>query len=93
MRIVEEPTVDYQIIFSITSAEYISDYKIEITFNDGYKKIVDFEPFLSKSQHPSIRKYLNPIKFQQFKITHGNLNWNDYDMIFPLADLRRGEIS
>jgi hypothetical protein len=93
MKITEEPIVDYQISYSVATANLISDYKIELTFTDGEKKTIDFEPFLSKSQHPSIRKYLNPDTFKQFKIVHGNLNWNDYDMIFPLSDLRKGEIS
>jgi len=93
MKIVEEPIVDYQIKFELVSAKTISGYKIQIEFNDGFIKIVDFESFISNSQHPSIRKYLDPAKFKQFEIVHGNLNWNDYDMIFPLSDLRNGQIT
>ena len=47
----------------IDSAKYLSDYAIRIKFNDGNEKIVDFKPFLSKSLHPSIRKYLDENKF------------------------------
>lgn len=93
MKITEEPIVNYEISYGIVKANLISDYKIEVTFSDGKTKTIDFEPFLSKCQHPLIRKYLNPNTFKQFKIVHGNLNWNDFDMIFPLSDLRKGEIS
>ena len=76
----------------IDSAEYLSDYVIRIRFSDGNEKSVDFKPFLSKSLHPSIKKYLDENKFSNFSLTDGNLNWNDYDLIFPIFDLYRGKI-
>jgi hypothetical protein len=33
---------------------------------------------------------LDESKFKQFLILDGNLNWNDYDLIFPIADLYQG---
>ncbi|MCW3805625.1 DUF2442 domain-containing protein [Plebeiibacterium marinum] len=77
----------------IDSAKYLSDYAIRIKFNDGYERLVDFKPFLSKSLHPSIKKYLDENKFSNFSLTDGNLNWSDYDLIFPLSDLYKGQIS
>ena len=76
----------------IDSAKYLSDYAIRIRFSDGNEKLVDFKPFLSKSLHPSIKKYLDENKFSNFSLTDGNLNWNDYDLIFPLSDLYNGQI-
>lgn len=76
----------------IDSAKYLSDYAIRIHFNDGTEKIVDFKPFLSKSLHPSIKKYLDEDQFSKFNLTDGNLNWNDYEMIFPVWDLYNGKI-
>lgn len=93
MKIIEDPIVEYKIKIEVVSAKTVSDYTIQIIFNDDVIKAIDFEPFLSNSQHPSIQKYLDIKKFQQFKIINGNLNWNDYDMIFPLTDLRNGQIS
>ena len=49
-------------------------------------------PFLESSLHPSIRKYLDESKFNEYKIVDGNLNWNDYDMIFPIEDLYQGRV-
>jgi len=76
----------------IDSAKYLSDYAIRIKFSDGNEKLVDFKPFLSKSLHPSIKKYLDENKFSKFSLTDGNLNWNDYDLIFPISDLYNGKI-
>jgi len=79
-------------ILSVDKAKYLGNYIIKIKFNDGSEKSVDFKPFLTKSQHPSIKKYLDETLFAKFKIIDGNLNWNDYDLIFPISDLYKGEI-
>ena len=39
-----------------------------------------------------IRKYLKEANFRNFKIRHGNINWNDYELIFPVDDLYKGKI-
>jgi hypothetical protein len=77
---------------TISNAKNLGNYHILIAFNDGVEKFVDFSDFISKSQHPSIKKYLDETLFGTFKIIDGNLNWNDYDMIFPIADLYEGKI-
>lgn len=77
---------------SICSAKNLGNYHVLIEFNDGVEKFVDFSKFLSKSQHQSIKKYLDETLFDTFKIIDGHLNWNDYDMIFPIADLYEGKI-
>jgi hypothetical protein len=74
-------------IISIYEAKYIDGYKIAITFNDSKMQIVDFENFLSSAQHPQIAKYLEQDKFKNFSISHGDLEWNDYELCFPIADL------
>ncbi len=90
MRIVEDYTDAQTDVIEINSAVYIGDYSIRIIFNDGVCKLVDFKLFLESSSHPSIKKYLDETKFQQFIIIDGNLNWYDYDLIFPIADLYKG---
>jgi len=79
-------------LIEIKSAIYIGDFAIRITFNDGINKLVDFKTFLESSSHPSIRKYTEESKFENFNIVDGNLNWNDYDLIFPIYDLYQGRI-
>lgn len=92
MRIIKEYTVSKSELIEIKSAKYIGDYAIRIAFSDGTDRLIDFKTFLESSLHPSIRKYLDEIKFKQFKIIDGNLNWNDYDLIFPIDDLHKGNI-
>ena len=76
----------------VASAHYIGDYALRILFNNRQTKLVDFKAFLEKSKQPSIKKYMNEKYFKKFKIVHGNINWNDYEMIFPVEDLYEGKI-
>jgi hypothetical protein len=93
MKIVEMPVETLEFIpIEIESTKYIGDFAIRIKLNDGSEKLVDFKPFLLKSHHPSIRKYLDEQKFKEFTITDGNLNWNDYELIFPVSDLYEGQL-
>ena len=84
---------DFQIEqIEVLKTHYVGDFAIRVFFNDDTQKLVDFKPFLEKSQHPSIRKYLDESKFKDFQIVDGNLNWNDYDLIFPVWELYNGKI-
>ena len=92
MKIIEEYD-DFQVdLIEIKSANYIGDFAIRLVFSDGTMRLVDFKPFLENSLHPSIRKYFNENQFKLFEIVDGNLNWNNYDLIFPLDDLYQGKI-
>ena len=79
-------------IIHIEDVEYLGDFKINLIFNDGISKTVDFKNFLKKSLHSSLKKYQNQTESQKFQLIDGNLNWNDYEMIFPVADLYEGNI-
>ena len=92
MKIVEEYYDLQPDLLEIKSAKYIGDFAIRISFNDGVNRLVDFKPFLESSLHPSIRKFLNEKLFKKFNLVGGNLNWNDYDLIFPIGDLHEGRI-
>ena len=92
MRILEEYKDVSVDLIEIKSAVYIGDFAIRVLFNDEHSILVDFKSFLTKSSHPAIQKYQNEDKFRQFNLVDGNLNWNDYDMIFPLDDIYRGKI-
>lgn len=92
MKITEE-YIDYPIEYiEIISARYIGDHAIRIFFSDGFNRLVDFRPFLETALHPSIRKYLDESNFKNYQIVDGNLNWNDYDLIFPIGDLYKGAL-
>ena len=80
-------------LISIEKAKYIDNYKILLLlFNDGKENILDFKDFIIKSQHPDIKKYQDLNLFKKFNLEYGELEWNDYDLAFPIYDLYKGEI-
>ena len=81
-------------LFSVVRAEPVDKLRLRIYFSNGRKRTVDFAPFLLHypNLHPSFKKYQNPERFKKFKIVSGNLNWNNYEMIFPLEELYEGKI-
>jgi len=76
----------------VTDAKYVSGYKLLLTFNDGAVRLVDFGPFLAKARNPDTTDYRDLKKFKSFHIADGDLMWGDYQMIFPIMDLSRGNI-
>lgn len=76
----------------VVGAEYFSDYKIRLSFNDGLVRVMDFEPFLRRAMNPDTTKYRQLRNFKKFHLHEGDLVWGDYEMIFPITDLHRGEI-
>ncbi len=76
----------------VTRADYLSDYRIRITFNDGTVRELDFGPFLAKARNPDTTDYRDLEKFKTFRIEDGDLVWGDFQMIFPIEDLYRGKV-
>ncbi|CAD5266999.1 MULTISPECIES: DUF2442 domain-containing protein [unclassified Imperialibacter] len=93
MIITDDTKESSQAIVSVSMAEYVNDYTIRIHFSDRTTQVVDFKEFLTKSKHPAVKRYLNKDLFTKFEIVDGNLNWMDYDLIFPVWDLYTGKIS
>jgi Protein of unknown function (DUF2442) len=79
-------------VIDIVGAEQVSNYKLRLTSSDGTERIVDFEPFLRSSRNPLIRAYLEPNRFADFKLEHGDLIWDDYGLCFPIADLYENRV-
>ncbi len=77
---------------SIEKAKYIDEYKIFLSFDDGKQNVLDFGDFITKSQHPDVRKYQDKKLFRSFDIKHGELMWDDFDMVFPVSDLYHGKL-
>ena len=73
-------------------ANFIGDFGIRLTFNDGHQKLVDFKPFPERSKHPPSKKYLDETIFKEFRINNGNLDWNDFELCFPIDDLYNNSI-
>jgi len=77
---------------AVKQAAYVSGYKLRLRFDNGFERVVDFGPFLKNATNPMLSQYRRPAKFKQFHLDHGDLMWGDYEMIFPVVDLYRGEI-
>jgi hypothetical protein len=92
MIALEEKKTRMPKVVQIESVRYISGYKLGIRFSDGHASTVDFGPFLKSSEHPSIRAYLDLNRFKHFSLEDGMLHWNDFDLVFPMAELYEGAI-
>lgn len=79
-------------VIAIGSAQHVAPYRLQLRFDDGKESLVDFAPFLSGSVHPCIRAYLDKTRFKQFTVEDGFLHWNDFELVFPMADLYAGRI-
>ena len=77
----------------ITNAVYISGYQIKFTFSDNKQIEIDFSNFLQNAVHSEIQKYLDIKLFKKFKIINGDIDWNDFDMCFPIYDIYTGQIN
>ena len=76
----------------VQTVHNVHAYRLRIEFSDGKVTEVDFGPFLQAATHPGIGRYLQPRRFRQFAITDGVLQWNDFDLVFPMADLYNGVV-
>lgn len=79
-------------IVDIEAVSYVEAYKLLLQFSNGVQRLVDFGPFLIASTNPMIRKYLDLANFKKVALADGNIQWNDYDLCFPIADLYAGSL-
>jgi hypothetical protein len=76
----------------VKEARYAPRHRVDITFNDGTHRVVDFGPFLKQARNPMFTKYRDLKEFKSFHIQDGDLMWGDFEMIFPIMDLYCGTI-
>jgi hypothetical protein len=65
---------------SVTKAKYVRDYLIEVKFNDGTKKLIDFEPWLTG---PIFRPLKSKAYFKRFFIDGPTIAWPNGADIAP----------
>jgi len=70
----------------------VAGHRLRLTFSDGYVREIDFEPFLTSSVHPQIRRYLDLEMFLNFRLEEGDLVWGEYELCFAIADLYTGQL-
>ena len=61
-------------ILAITAAEYIEDYKLRLTFNNGVVRIVDFVPLMQKG---ICKKLQDKDYFRAFTLDPFTVDWNN----------------
>lgn len=61
-------------ILTITAAEYIEDYKLRLTFNNGEVRIVDFVPLMQKG---ICKKLQDKDYFRAFTLDPFTVDWNN----------------
>jgi hypothetical protein len=76
----------------ITAARYLTDYKIEFEFDDQTRKVIDFESFLNQAKNPMLKKYLDLTVFKNFTLRDGDIDWNDYELCFPISAIYEGHL-
>lgn len=86
-------TLGKKMHIEIIAARYAGEYKIDISFSDATQRQVDFGPFLILATNPMTRRYLDVNHFRQFRVVDGELDWNDYELCFPVSQLHAGKIS
>lgn len=65
-----------QHLLSITSAEYIGGYKILALFNNGIKKIIDFDPIVKEGK--GVCKKMKDLNyFKSFTLDPFTIDWNN----------------
>ena len=65
---------------SVTKAKYVRDYLIEVKFNDGTKKVINFEPWLTG---PIFRPLKSKVYFKTFFIDGPTIAWPNGTDIAP----------
>ena len=70
-------------IHDVVSAAYQGSYRIEITFDDGERGIVDFAPYLSRGG--VFKRFRDLTFFREFIVNEelGTLTWGDEIDIAP----------
>lgn len=56
----------------VIDVDYISDYKLLVTFSDGNRKIVNLEPYLKGEVFGEL---LDKEKFVQYGLTRVSIEW------------------
>jgi hypothetical protein len=79
-------------VIAINKATYKGGYRIHFEFDDGVERLIDFGPFLRSARNPMTKKYLDKGLFQSFTLDHGDVQWNDFELCFPIWELYEGDI-
>lgn len=67
-------------LIRVTAAEYVSEYRLRLTFSDGDERTVDFSPWLHGSVFTPLRECRD---FKKFFVSGGTVCWPNGADIAP----------
>lgn len=71
----------------VTNAQYMHDYVLKLTFNDGVVKLVDFTPLMQKG---ICKKLQDMDYFRSFTLDPFTVDWNNEIGFAPESLYERG---
>jgi hypothetical protein len=69
-------------MLQILNAKYLTDYKLDVTFNDNKQAVVDLKDFIFNDQRGIFTVLQDKNKFKQFNIDY-TICWNEDIDIAP----------
>ncbi len=61
-------------LIKVTTAKYVQDYQVDLTFNDGTQAVVDLKDSLNGSVFEPLKKLEN---FKKFKLNRWTIEWEN----------------
>jgi hypothetical protein len=78
---------------NIINLKHVKDYLLEVKFENGTVKIVDFEKFITNSKNPMTCQFLDIELFKKVNIEHGHLSWLNGEMDISSDSILRGDFN
>lgn len=76
----------------VINVEQLDTHTLKITFNDSHISTINFLPYITNNKNEMVRDYIDSKLFNSYELVNGNVNWNDFDLIFAVEDLYKAEI-
>ena len=61
----------------ILKADYIEEYKIQVTFNKGESGIIDLRETICQDNRPIFKELIDTNKFRQFTVEFNTIVWEN----------------
>jgi hypothetical protein len=69
-------------ILNVIKAEYLSEFKIKVLFNDVIEKTIDLQNYINSKKHPFFKPLKQINEFKKFKV-HKTIVWDSGADIAP----------
>jgi len=77
----------------IIKVKYLSEYKLEVEFENGIKKITDFKKFLFREHSVMTTQFREISRFKNVQIEFGYLTWENGQMDISSESIYNNEFS